>query len=117
MKKLTDYQKRFIMNEFFMDERFTGWKGIAETLLEDGKCIVAGSDCIWKGGIGNFIKTEPAKGTIGCILYTFDLDNFLKSEWYKEVNKSYYYSVSNKIEEVENKLQELIKERDEIYEI
>lgn len=49
-------------------------------VLETGKCLVGQSKCIWHGGIGNYIKTSHAKGTVGCSLYTFDLAYFMSSE-------------------------------------
>jgi hypothetical protein len=49
MKKLTNYQKEFILNYFFKDEKYAGWRNIGTTLLEDGECVVAGTECIWIG--------------------------------------------------------------------
>jgi hypothetical protein len=83
MRKLTDYQKKFLLEQFFKNEKYAGWKGIATHLLEQGRCVVAGDKCIWIGGIGNFIKTTDKKGFIDCIEYTFDLEAFLKSEWFR----------------------------------
>lgn len=115
MKKLTDFQKEFIANNFFENERFAGWKGIAIKLLEDGKCIVAGDTCIWFGGIGNFIKTKASRGAYGCSLYTFDLDVFLSSEYFKGVSKHYLYKAypdlikqkESAIKQLQNQLNEL----------
>ena len=85
MRKFTDYQKKFLLEKFFKNEAYEGWRNIATALLEQGKCIVAGDYNIWEGGIGNFIKTKETKGLIGCIEYTFDLESFLQSEWFREV--------------------------------
>jgi hypothetical protein len=51
------------------------------SLIENGKCIVAGTECIWKGGIGNFIKTSNADDLVDCLVYDFDLKVFMTS-WY-----------------------------------
>lgn len=95
---LTEYQKEFILNNFFKNEKYAGWKTIATTLLEKGECIVAGEGCIWRGGIGNFIKTEHAKGEFFCTRYKFDLANFLSSEWYKEISGEYCQILRDKRE-------------------
>jgi hypothetical protein len=95
-RKLTDYQKEFLLEYFFLNEKYAGWKNIASTLIEAGTCIVAGNECIWKGGIGNFIKIEEAKHTVGCVLYIFDLEYFLSSEWYKEISNQYILLLSDK---------------------
>ena len=107
MKKVTDYQRNFLLNYFFKNEAFAGWKNIANKLLDNGYCIVAGHECIWKGGIGNFIKTEEAEEFIGCVKYVFDLEYFLTSEWYKQISKSY-------ISELYTKKRQLELEHDEI---
>lgn len=108
MKKLTENQKNFILEYFFENDEYAGWKGIATKLLERGNCIVAGTGCIWHGGIGNFIKTEPAKGAIDCTLYTFDLDCFLTSAWYKEISNSYISKLAKKKREAELEYDEII---------
>jgi hypothetical protein len=84
---LTDYQKEFILKHFFINEKYPGWKSIATALLEKGNCIVAGEKCIWIGGIGNFVKTKVHEEAIGCLLYTFNLNEFLSSKWYKEIKE------------------------------
>lgn len=101
MKKLTEYQKSFLLNYFFKNENFAGWKNIADRLLESGKCIVPGKECIWIGGIGNFIKVTNTKEAIGCVLYTFDLDYFLTSNWYKEIHNEYKIQLSVKKKEID----------------
>jgi len=75
MGKITEYQKKFLLQNFFSLPEYPGWLNIATKLIESGRCIVAGHGCIWKGGIGNFIKTEPAEDAIDCTLYTFDPKN------------------------------------------
>ena len=89
MRELTQHQKDFFLNNFFKNNEYAGWKNIATALLETGTCIVPGEYCIWIGGIGNFIKTERERGAFDCLLYTFDLEYFMTSEWYKQIHKDY----------------------------
>ena len=93
--ELKPTQKEFIIERFFKNDAFAGWKEIAEKLLDKGKCIVAGDECIWRGGIGNFISTKPANDAYKCSEYTFKLGYFLDSSFYKE-NAVFY---KKKIEE------------------
>ena len=83
MKQLTKIQKDFIVEMFFKNEKFAVAKNVAEKLLEKGECIVAGEDCIWRGGIGNFIKTTKADDVFGCLKYSFNLEQFLSSDFFK----------------------------------
>ncbi len=107
MKKLTEYQKQFLLNTFFKENTSAvGWFRIATKLLDNGKCIVAGTECIWRGGVGNFIKIEKAQDAIDCSLYTFDLDNFIHSEWYKEIQLQHLVE----LQEEKNKIQEKINQ-------
>lgn len=80
---LTSKQEDFFLQTFFKLPENINWEEIAAQLLRTGKCIVAGTTPIWRGGIGNFIKVEPAEGTVGCSLYTFDLETFMTSELFK----------------------------------
>ena len=107
MRNLTDYQKEFLLDKFFRNEKFTGWKSIATKLLEKGHCIVPANECIWVGGIGNFIKTEVAKDAVDCTLYKFDLEYFLTSEWYKEIRNSYAAILSSKKREIDQECEEI----------
>ena len=107
MRTLTDYQKNFLLENFFKNEKYAGWKNIATKLLETGKCIVAGKECIWNGGIGNFIKTEEAKDAVDCTLYEFDLEYFLTSDWYREIKIEYAYILASKKREVEQECEEI----------
>lgn len=88
--KITENQKNFLL-KFFESDKYPGALSIGEKLITNGKCIVAGSNCIWKGGIGNFIKlSEPIDvDVVGCVEYSFDLDYFMTSEWYKEIKEEY----------------------------
>lgn len=111
MKKeinLTDNQAGFLLDYFFKNEEFAGWANIATKLLTKGNCIVAGKKCIWKGGIGNFIQTEEAD-FIDCIQYTFDLEYFLSSEWFKEIHNGYIAELSIEKQRLEDKYNEIIK--------
>ena len=81
---LTENQREFLLNRFFQNSSYVGWKNVAEKLLDNGHCIVAGEDCIWIGNIGNFIQTSEAKDAVDCLLYEFNLKIFLTSEFYKE---------------------------------
>ena len=118
MKALTENQKNFILDYFFKNERYAGWRGIAMNLLSFGWCIVAGENCIWQGGIGNFIKTKKTEKAAGCLLYEFDLEEFLSSEWYREVQSDYVSILGEKKmkveEECERKLRGIAEEYKEI---
>ena len=93
---MTQIQKDFLLEYFFKNESYAGWKNIAVKLLDYGKCIVAGNNCIWVGGIGNFIKTNHADDLVNCLEYTFDLEYFLSSEWYKQISNEYIAILSQK---------------------
>ena len=96
-----------IFKSFTNEDKFPGWGNIAEKLINTGKCIVAGDECIWKIGVGNFIKTSHAKGTVGCLLYKFDADDFIKSELYKEIRNNKIIELKKEINEQKVKLEEL----------
>ena len=78
MTNLDNAQKEFLL-KFFELPHLSGWKNIATKLLENESCIVAGTDKIWIGGIGNFIKTKSGDILIDCLEYTFELEQFLSS--------------------------------------
>jgi hypothetical protein len=80
--KLTESQIKFILSTFFILDKYPGSKSIGENLINTGSCIVAGNECIWKGGVGNFIQTKQNPNTIGCLEYKFDLCSFLESNWF-----------------------------------
>jgi hypothetical protein len=80
---ITEEQTKYLL-KFFKNEEFPGWEIIAKTLIEKGKCVVAGENCIWRGGISNFIVTKKAFDFFGCLEYHFDLEPFLKSEFFKQ---------------------------------
>jgi|SRR6187402_854634 len=112
MKKeinLTSNQLTFLLEYFFKNESYAGWRSIATKLLDNGNCIVAGKDCIWKGGVGNFIKTKEAEDLIDCCEYIFDLEYFLSSEWFKEIHSEYTSELAKEIRSIEYKYHEIIK--------
>ena len=107
MNKLTGYQRDFLLEYFFKNEKYLGWKNIAIKLLENSNCIVPEKDCIWIGGIGNFIKTSEAKNAVDCLLYEFNLDYFLTSEWYKQISKQYIEILSERKEQIEQEYEDI----------
>lgn len=107
MKQLTENQINFLLKYFFKAEEFAGWKNIATKLLNTGSCIVAGKNCIWRGGIGNFIKTKNAENAFDCLLYEFDLDYFLTSKWYLEVKNEYVATLVNEKLQIEDQINEI----------
>jgi hypothetical protein len=107
MKILSQEQKDFILEHFFKNEDYAGWKNIANKLLDTGKCIVAGDSCIWKGGIGNFIKVDTAKDGVDCLEYKFNVSSFLTSEWFKEIKGHYMAIEGKKLHDLQNKLSEI----------
>jgi|TARA_R110000851_G_scaffold47424_1_gene115005 hypothetical protein len=107
MKKLTEYQAEFLLDNFFKNYEYAGWRGIAEKLLEKGMCIVAGTEPIWRGGIGNFIETSEASDAIDCLVYQFDLDYFLSSAMYKEMHGLHVSNLGINREEANIKYNEI----------
>jgi len=113
---LTEEQTEYILEKFFKNEHFAGWKRIAEKLIVSGKCIVAGEKCIWdemseellKEGcppeIGNFIETKKADDFFGCLEYTFNLESFLKSKWFKDEVEDYLTDLKNEKESINEKI-------------
>lgn len=86
-KTLTEWQKEYLVEAFFKNEKYASWKYIAEKLVNGDPCIVAGTERIWIGGIGNFITCDAAPPQyIDCMSYTFDLASFLSSEIYKDIS-------------------------------
>lgn len=104
---LTEYQTNFLLEYFFKNEKYAGWKNIATKLIENGDCIVAGYEKIWTGGIGNFIKIGVAKNAINCSLYEFNLEYFLSSEWFKEISNQYIAILSDKKRNIEQEYEDI----------
>lgn len=76
---ILDKEQKEILLPLFEKKSFEGWKNIANELLNHEVCIVAGTECIWKGGVGNFIKTKSADHLIDCLEYTLDRETFIES--------------------------------------
>lgn len=88
----------------FENPKYPGWKGIATKLLNQEECIVAGYNCIWIGGVGNFITLESNTTFIGCNKYIFNYDSFIKSKWVEE----YLHSKLNLLnKEIKNHVDEI----------
>jgi hypothetical protein len=81
-----------------------GWSVIAYKLITTGECTIAGTDPIWKGGIGNFINAKTSTNGISCLDLTFNLNEFLGSAYYKE---NYQYHIDKLQENVVKKEEEL----------
>ena len=102
---LSEIQKEYLLKFFFRNNvTESGWQDIATKLLETGECVVAGNQCIWRGGIGNFIKTETADEFFGCLKYSFNLPIFLKSEYYKGITEEYAQQLSDKRSKLDKEL-------------
>lgn len=97
LKDLTTHQRNFLLEYFFKNEKYAGWRNIANNLLNIGTCIVPGKECIWVGHIGNFITTKPAANAVDCIEYSFDLVYFLNSAWYRDIRKQYVAILTDEI--------------------
>jgi hypothetical protein len=107
MIALRQQQKDFLLNHFFKNDSYPGWKNIATCLLEEGKCIVPGENCIWNGGIGNFITISPTKLAVGCVLYTFDLKTLLTTDWFKDIYEQYVSSLLDRKKQIEIEYNEI----------
>lgn len=103
-KPLINYQREFLLEYFFKNESCPGWRDIAIKLLNTGQCIVPGKDKLWQGGIGNFIKTSIEPDMIGCLLYKFDLNIFLTSNWYKQIKEQYLFQLLEKKTRLEQEI-------------
>jgi len=103
---LTKNQIEFLM-EFFDSNRYPGWKSIAKKLITKGYCIVAGSKCIWIGGIGNFIDTDVAEDAVGCLRYEFDVESFIKTAYYKDMLPYRLMAVESEIKIAEERVIEV----------
>lgn len=105
--KLTKNQKEYILEAFFENDYYAGWKGIATTLIEKGSCIVAGDKCIWSGFIGNFIKTKKAENAIDCLIYEFDLKAFISSDFFSQIQHNDVVQLQIKIDEMQGTCDEI----------
>jgi hypothetical protein len=109
MKQLTETQKEFLLETFFRNEDYHGWRSIGYKLLDKGSCIVAGTKCIWVGGIGNFIKVTPAEDAFGCSEYKFNLKEFLDSDWFFETKREHVRDLEEKARRARIKFEDISK--------
>lgn len=106
-RKLTNGQKEFLLEYFFANGSYCGWRNIAEKLLDNGSCVVAGKTCIWHGGIGNFIMTCKGDNLVDCLRYDFDLERFLKSNYYIDIHSQYVKIMGEKLQKLTNEFNEI----------
>ncbi len=95
---LNSVTREFIITTFFKTPNHPNWEIIAEILLNEGECVVAGEEEIWCGGIGNFIRQNKEPKAVGCIRYYFDIKGFLESAYFQDV---YFAEIQKREEEVE----------------
>ena len=115
MRKVTRYQKDYLLTFFKNDEcagwrnksEMLGWRNIAEMLLEKGSCIVAGTNLIWRGGLGNFMVVTEAKDAVDCLLLKFDLEYFLNSAFYKDAHKNYVENLETVAKDIAQQWEEI----------
>lgn len=105
--KITTIQKEFLLKSFFKNEKYAGWRNVAEKLIDTGKCITSGTECIWNGGIGNYISLKPADGAVDCSEYTFNLKSFLQSGWFKLYYKEYLKIIKTELDEKQKQYDEI----------
>ena len=74
---LNETQIKLLLKLFPMN--CNGAENIARKLLTNGKCIVAGLEPIWRGGVGNFIHAKEAEDAVDCLEYTLDIKTFISS--------------------------------------
>lgn len=115
--KLTEKQITFLLETFFENSRYAGWRNIGKKLLETGSCIVPGNCCIWIGGIGNFIKTKNSDIAVDCLEYSFDLDYFLTSKFFKHDFNAYIDKLNSDRKEIQEKLAKINSTELEITEL
>lgn len=101
--KLTEEQKTYILNKFFKISQSTSYGIIGSKLLETGKCIVANNHRVWNGGIANFIEVSEYEGGYMCYEYKFNLEIFLKSDWFKENINNDILDVIKQKKEIDDK--------------
>lgn len=113
MRELTEHQLDFLVKFFSSDahgpmsSRHSNWKEVAITLINKGKCVVAGKECIWVGYMGNHIKTTKNENFVGCLEYSFNLDEFLGGEFFRsEADYAIKGLVTSK-KEIEQRIEEI----------
>jgi hypothetical protein len=107
---LTESQVKFILEKFFepWTNKYPGAMNIGRSLLTKGTAVVPGENCIFVGGIGNFIECSKADDLFGCLLYKFKMESFLSSLFFHEVLeanietlKEEQFKISTKIEDLQ----------------
>jgi len=109
--KMDNTVKEFIVNTFFQNQQYPGWKGIAYKLIDQGSCVVAGLQPIWVGGIGNYMNYTTPEDLVECTKYTFNLEVFLESKWFREIAELRLAEINTKktlLETEMNSLQNII---------
>lgn len=113
--RLTENQEKTVL-EYFSHNLVDGVSlvsalRIGQTLIEKGKCLVAGDECIWRGGIGNFVICNKAEDAVGVLEYTFDLGTFLSSVWFRENTQHAIDGLNGKLKVMTLELNELVELR------
>ena len=111
---MTEGQKKFILNNFFFTEKFSGWRNIAEALLTNGSCIVPNTKNLWDTGISEFISYKDTDKAIECVEVTFDKNAFLNSNLFKIGLDSYLANLEGDILEATNKLNWYVSVKNDI---
>lgn len=113
---MNENQKNWLLETFFKNEKFAGWRNIAEKLIDTGSCVTTkqGED-IWKGGIGNFIGSRDYDGGVDLIILTFELDNFCSrhNAFFMEYHNAHIEELVEESRKADNKLydiREIIKD-------
>lgn len=102
-----DKYKIDVISKFFENDQYAGWENIAINLIHNGVCIVPGNDCIYKGGIGNFISVNyHPVGAVDCVEYNFDVNDFITSKIFQENLLGHINSTKSEIQKLESKLKE-----------
>lgn len=99
MRKLTENQIKYL-KMFFGNEH----SNVADKLLRNGKCVVAGDGKLWHGGIGNFIRNTDAEDFVDCTQLNFDVDVFLSSQWFKGTVQSHIGHRESEIEKLRTEI-------------
>lgn len=102
MKKLTENQITYL-KRFFEDEH----NNVADKLLRNGKCVVAGDGKLWHGGIQNFITITDAEDSVDCSQLNFDVDEFLSSQWFKGTVQSHIGHRESEIEKLRAEINDI----------
>ena len=79
-----------------------GSHNIAESLLKNGEVITT-VERLWNGGVGNFIYSYPAEGTVGCYKMVLD-KSFFSSLFFREFLEN---QIAEKNDEIRLKQEQL----------